>query len=258
MAERRNLPWVESDYERLVAAIRAGRSDEEIAADLGRSVRAIEARAALLAGPSPASQKRPSAKSRKSGSAMARLRKGLANPAYDWRKRARDAHTREGIPYWDNAADNRLIQAWMEGGIGMGPLAAALGVEEVHVAQRLVDLGLAGSRHQVVDRLGATGGGALALQAALERDISSAALHLLIVTDGDRIVHVSLHPDKSTALATRETRGLLRRSGRRWAIFRGVVGQGAATHITGDATPTALETDHPAAAPAERESDQRK
>lgn len=228
MIDRNQMPWDEADYERFVDAVRAKKTDEQIAAQLGRTVRAIHVRAGYLAG-----SKGP----KKSGNAMSRLRSCLGSPSYDWRERARKSHEKHGIPYWDNAADDSLRHAWMTGLVPMNDLAATLGIDEVHIANRLIAVGLAQSRPQVADHLGCTPGGALSIQVCLDRGDATASIYTLVVTEGEQIVHVSLHADKDAAIVTRETAHSLQRPGRRWMISRGVPGGGPAVQVSAGSHP---------------------
>lgn len=73
------------------------------------------------------------------------------------------------------------------------------------MARRLVRLGLAQSRSEVVARVGCTPGGLLDVNDRLAKDKQSVLLWVLSVTvRRGTLVHLSLHPDQQDAEAARD------------------------------------------------------
>lgn len=83
----------------------------------------------------------------------------------------------------------------------MRELENTLDIHEHEIAERLRYKGLASSRLEVVQRLGAAADGYLAAQARLITDRDGAAVHVLVVTDDSgAVLHTSLHPTRPRAL----------------------------------------------------------
>ncbi|QIS02351.1 hypothetical protein F5X71_08460 [Nocardia brasiliensis] len=190
--DRRDSFWNGEDYQKFVAALRTSMSDQEIADHLGRSLTAIRARAKLLLLDAWGETM-----------ALRKLRQMAASPDFDWEQMARTAHTQQGIPYWDAAADEQLIHAWAANPPpSMDELVATLGISERDIAKRCLWLDLAQTRIEVVDRFGAKPGGVLDKQTRLAKDTASTAVGILVITsETGAVVHLSLHPDIAAAAA---------------------------------------------------------
>lgn len=88
---RRGKAWSTAEHTELLAGLKAGWNDREIAERLGRSVKALRARAVLMVGRGP-------------GNGLDRLRRAVsAHPERDWEGLLRDELRRRGRPMPDEA-----------------------------------------------------------------------------------------------------------------------------------------------------------
>ncbi|MFD4444698.1 hypothetical protein ACFWPK_33455 [Nocardia sp. NPDC058519] len=204
---RQGHRWDGNDYQMLIAGLIAGMPERELARGLGRSPSAMRDRAEYLVELADPKQRK---------CAWEMLRAALAlDPHHDWESIARRRHIEQELPYWDDAADELLARAWAEtaprsrwkpgrragAGSRMRELENTLDIHEHEIADRLRCKGLASSRLEVVQRLGAAADGYLAAQARLITDRDGATVHVLVVTDDSgAVLHTSLHPSRSRAL----------------------------------------------------------
>ncbi|WP_433717171.1 hypothetical protein ACQP2U_42875 (plasmid) [Nocardia sp. CA-084685] len=203
---RHNHDWAAEDYRIVVTGCLVGLSDAEVAKGAGRTLAAVQARAHFLIEPD----------SSDSRAAWWRLRDELVlNPDYDWESVVRAKHAAEQLPYWDEAAEEHLHNAWVRtlpvergwlrrsrraSGPRMSELEAELGIHEFDIARRLRYRGWAISLAEVIERLGVTPDGALAAKVRVASDRDATTLHVLIVTDDSgAVLHTSVHPTQATA-----------------------------------------------------------
>ncbi|WP_431972533.1 hypothetical protein [Nocardia sp. bgisy134] len=188
--DRRGSLWTGEDYQEFFAALETTATDEQIAAQLGRTLGGVRARAkfVLLDGYTGAI-------------AMRKLREMITQPGFDGEALAREAHAAKGFPFWDAASDEQLILAWARTPApGMAALVERFGVPERDIARRCIWLGLAASTAEVVDHLGAEPGKVLDTWARMARDSTSVAVGVLVVTSSQgTVLHLSLHTDIDAA-----------------------------------------------------------
>ncbi len=203
--------WDDRDYRHIIEGCLDGLDDHEIAQRVGRKPKMVRERASYLINVEPRGSRSP----------WTRLRKELRqNPGYDWESVARRRHAEQCLPYWDDAADARLDQAWADTAPArswlrrpkrpaaqcMRDLETALGIHEFDIARRLHYRGVAASLAEVVDRLGARADGVLAARARTQADRDAATLHVLTVTDDSgAVLHTSLHPTGGAAEEFKDT-----------------------------------------------------
>lgn len=131
----------------------------------------------------PGQRSRREPQSRCNSTALALLRRVAAEPDFGWEPLVRTVHQQEGIPYWDTASDLALITGWGNPDPPrMQQLCDDLDVDEDRIAQRCFRLGLAQTRVEVVDRVGADENGHLHPIAQISRDKTSGAVWVLAIT----------------------------------------------------------------------------
>ncbi len=200
-------------------------SDEELAATLGRSLRAVRARARELT----------TAGSCFAGGGLPGMRKTKRLSVEQFRAAVHTYCHGEGIPLWDNRADQKLRAAWAAGWPDLGHLAELVGATEQQLVNRLITLGLAAGVVEAADHLGATPGGVVDTNARFGRDRQSTAVWVLVITGPDGGVEVTTHPDEHAAWrsAAATTEPL---NGRpvRWHISENLIGETySRTHHSG-------------------------
>jgi hypothetical protein len=175
-ARRAGEKWTESEYGQLLELLRNGLPLEDIAARLGRGVGAVASRCQRMLPPGHRVHR---------GEADLVLRTYLADdPDYDWRAGLCAEAAQRGRFYWDSSTDVVLRDGW--GAIRpLSELVAATGASELDVAARLVELGLAVSATEVVQRLGCEPDGTLDIRVRMAADRAAAAVWVL-VADGLR------------------------------------------------------------------------
>ncbi|WP_040790482.1 hypothetical protein [Nocardia paucivorans] len=195
--------WRESEYRAIAAALRTGVALDEIAAELGRTPTAVEA--ALRNFIPPDERVRRSER-------VDWIRERLADPEWDWWSVVVDHYRNGSSSLWLTEHEHLARTAWRER-TPMPVLAQRLGTAEIAAAGFLRALGLADSLAEVVERLGATPGQALAkrVSAARDQDISSS---WVLVVDGAEGTakprsapvrrHVSVHESRAAAEARRD------------------------------------------------------
>lgn len=185
------LEWTLEQHQALVALLVAGLPMEDIAAQLGRTPKAVTTRTSLLMPAEvegvPLSQ----------GVRVRLVRDQLRDPAYDWLTPLRH---NLGKRIWSADDYAVLRQAWTEASPGIPELAVRLGTAEHLLAAKFVELGLGADVVEVTDRLGFTPGSPL--EARRRRAIGATAMmvHVLVVLVLDEPVHVSVHPDADAAV----------------------------------------------------------
>ncbi|MEV0057438.1 hypothetical protein AB0H34_43990 [Saccharopolyspora shandongensis] len=227
--------WFDSDYAQLIEALRQGDDLADIAAELQRSVRAVEGRLRYVI---PADAVR-GARAREDW-----LRAKLAEePDYDWRAVALRNYAAEERRYWAATDERELIAGWRRRTF-LPALAEGLRASDFQVARHLCRLGLAASVTDVVEHLGAAPGSTTEIRARMHADRAAAAVWVLVVDgagtriplfDGQRR-HISLHAGFDDA--QRRLDQLLRQAGRhhrdelRWSLAERTIGEDAhgATH----------------------------
>lgn len=224
---RQGTIWCAEDYQLLIDALRQNLPDEEIAEHTERSPAAVRKRASFILDDAYQPTE-----------ALRVLRRLVSEPDYDWETLVRDAHERRNLPYWDTAADERLILGWAaQQPPTMAELTRELDADEDAIAHRCLWLELTDSRAEVVDRFGAAPGGALAAHARLARDKTSVELGVLVATAASgKVVHLSLHPTLETTLTIGRTIPADQLDGdpATWTIGNRIVGEGSVrTTITG-------------------------
>ena len=194
MGERSGERWSASEYARVVDALCGGAAVEDIASVHARTPGAIRAAMARMI---------PAEENVRRSDAEAWLRGELADGSYDWETVLRTRLAADGTTYWGQGDDDALVDAWNGDG-RLAELAVRFQVGETAVARRLLELGLAESYADVVERLGAGPGGIMELRYALAREAESARLHILVGILPDGGLHVSAHPSPEAAEAVRE------------------------------------------------------
>ncbi len=239
---RHGHTWDYEDYAQFAEFLRQGVEDEEIAELLGRTKSALRSRAKYLLPMSDDNKDlRPS-------EALNRLREYVQTKTNDeWLANVFAWHQSLGTPLWDGGSDERLRTAWSAGSPTLPALTEELGFREDQVAKRFIHLGLAETTVQLVERLGCTPDGLIAIRARLARDATAARLWVLTMNKGSQTVHISLHPNRMEAERTRDD--LLHNptdkadpSPWHWAIAERVVGEGsvrATEYGAVDPTPSA-------------------
>ena len=228
----RDLWTWEADYLPIWQALWGGSSkvsDEELAATLGRSLRAVRSRARELT----------TAGSCFAGGGLAGMRKTKRVSIEQFRAEVHTYCHREGIPLWDNRADDKLRAAWAAGWPTLGQLAELVGATEPQLVNRLISLGLAQGVVEAADHLGATPGGVVDTNARLRRDSHHTAIWIVAITKPDNALEVTSHPDERAAWQHAATATGTNHSVR-WHISENLVGESHArtTHAgTGVCTP---------------------
>ncbi|MGP4015910.1 hypothetical protein [Saccharopolyspora sp. 5N708] len=229
--------WFDSDYAQLIDALRQGDSLADIAAELQRSVRAVEDRVKYLI-PGRAVPER-GAQARENW-----LRTKLAeDPDYDWRAVILRNYAAAERRYWTATDERELIDGWRRRTF-LPALAEHLRASDFQVARQLCRLGLAGSVSEVVEHLGAAPGSTTAIRARMSADRAAAAVWVLVVDgEGTRVPlfegrrrHISLHASFDDAQQRLDQ--LLRQAGRRnrdelrWSLAERTLGEDTygATH----------------------------
>ncbi|MFI6959653.1 hypothetical protein ACIBJI_40080 [Nocardia sp. NPDC050408] len=218
--DRRGSLWTGEDYQEFFAALATTASDEQIAAQLGRTPGAVRSRAkfVLLDGYTGAI-------------AMRKLREMVTQPGFDGEALAREAHAAAGYPFWDATTDEQLILAWAKTPPpGMASLVQRFGVNERDIARRCIRLGLAVSTAEVADHLGAEPGKVLDTWARMARESSSVAVGVLVVTSSEgTVLHLSLHTsiDAAAQACTELDESDLTGSPAVWTIATRIVGEGS-------------------------------
>ncbi|WP_433729547.1 hypothetical protein ACQP0C_00660 [Nocardia sp. CA-129566] len=218
--DRRGSLWSGKDYQEFVTALRTSMSEQEIADHLGRTVDGIRSRAKLLL-----------LGSYTGAVALRKLREIIvADPDYDWEAMARQAHAHARIPYWDTAADERLILTWARNPApSMFQLTGEFGVAERDIARRCIVLGLATSYIEVADQFAPVAGSQFDTQVRLARAAAETAVGILTITSGDgAVLHQSLHADIAAAASacTELDPAELPAQPRIWTVTSRVVGEG--------------------------------
>ncbi|MFI5782665.1 hypothetical protein [Nocardia sp. NPDC051570] len=163
--------WTEDDYHSLVADLRNGLDLETAAANLGRTHTAVAKRLAYFIPPEeniPVDERERWVRDR------------LARPRWDWMTVVRDwqQHRREDL--WSVADTQAATKAWATH-TPLAELAQRLSTSETSTVRLLIQLGLAETRTDVINRLGATPGAALALREQMANDRTACAIWILTV-----------------------------------------------------------------------------
>lgn len=156
--DRHGRSWHEDDYAQIITGLREGLDDDALAGRLGRTTGAVRARAKYLV-----STPEDMVLGRLDTETTAELRERVcSDPSLAWHRHARAWHEFRGLPFLDAALDDLLRTAWADGEPRLPRISADTGVREQELAERIIDLDLAATREEVVDRLGCTPGNALA------------------------------------------------------------------------------------------------
>ncbi|MFW0773430.1 DEAD/DEAH box helicase [Paenarthrobacter nitroguajacolicus] len=219
---RHGKEWDLSDYEALIAGLRYGCSDDELAIHVRRSVGGVRSRApwVLPAGTTFSTNK----------DALEKLREAVRDESFDWLAYVRASHGSRGKVLWEPDADSVLGSAWANRTPTLPVLSNSLGLEEEAVARRLLILGYAETKAAVVDRLGCTSGGTLDVNERLARDKASVLIWVLTVVDEHgHIHHLSLHPAEAAAIQAKDEvpSGTDDCSEWEWTLAQRVVGEGS-------------------------------
>ena len=217
----RGAPWAEDDYAEMVALLRAGGSDAEVAAALGRSVGSLEHRAQMML---PVGHAREDV--------LAALRERLAGDAsYDWRTPVQAALDAKGYHFWTRAEEAVLAEGWVAA-IPMRDLVDQLGLPEPAIIGQLVGLHLAADTDEVAARIGLVPGGDMELRGQLASDRDAAFVWCLAVVTGQSPPEISLHASQDSAEQARDAVVAALRSGQsvRWSIAKRRPGDGARGH----------------------------
>jgi hypothetical protein len=185
-ARRYGSRWLDRDFAELIELLRADAEDLDIACQLGRPVDSIRRRIVELV---PPGLDRP--RSQYGDWLREQLR---AETPYDWRAVLRAYHQARNRPYFDNRDGQLLRTAWATRQ-PLPELRVALGQDEFAIARHLLDLGLAGTLVEVVQRLGVTVGTDLDRRVRLSIERIGTAVHILIVDGLTTGRHVSVHDD---------------------------------------------------------------
>lgn len=195
--------WDIADYTTLVDGLRDGRLLEDIAADLERTRSAVAGRLAWLI-PAEADV------ARRTLDRELWLREALNTTGdYDWFAVLRTHYTTRGMHLWTAEDDTLLHTAWQQR-TPLVELVAQLGLPEMHIVRRCMQVDLADSLPHVTQRLQPIPGGTVDVRARLARDRAAAAVWVLIIDGcgtpilelGHARQHVSLHPHYDAALDT--------------------------------------------------------
>uniref|UniRef100_UPI003F4984C6 hypothetical protein n=1 Tax=Nocardia suismassiliense TaxID=2077092 RepID=UPI003F4984C6 len=163
--------WAEDDYHSLVRDLRNGIDLETAAANLGRTTGAITKRLTYFIPP----EEDVEVTDREQW-----VRDRIARPRWDWLAVVRDHqhHNREEL--WSLADTRTAVQAW-NNQTPIAELARTLSTSEISAARLLVHLGLAENRTEVIARLGATPGAALARREEMTLDRTAGAIWVLVI-----------------------------------------------------------------------------
>ncbi|WP_018352642.1 hypothetical protein [Longispora albida] len=184
--------WTEHHHAELIVELRRGLTIEQIAADLGRSVPAIEAQLKQL---TPLDLD-----IRKVSVAEEWLRQRLAEePGYDWRSAVLSRYAADGRQYW-TASDDEILRGGWQRRTRLPRLALACRTSEMQVARRLITLHLAEDLIDVVEQLGCAPGGSVEARYRIARDDAAVAMWTLVV-DTPRGWHISAHGSLDEARA---------------------------------------------------------
>lgn len=195
--------WTIDDYTALVTGLRDGCELEELAYEMGRTASAVAGRLSWLL-PSDAEVLR-----RRSDREQW-LREALADgEGYDWLAVLRSHYVARGLHLFTADEDEQLRTAW-DHHTGLVELVERMGIRELPLALRFLQLGLAEDVPTVVNRLGAMAGGAVDVRARLATDRAAAAVWVLVIDGvGDRVAafdrgrqHISVHPHIDAAMDT--------------------------------------------------------
>ena len=200
-------------------------TDEQLAERLGRSVKAVRKRAREVT----------AAGSCFAGGGLPGMRKTKRLSVEQFRAAVHTYCHSEGIPLWDNRADQKLRAAWAAGWPTLAQLGSLVGATEQQVVNRLIALGLAQGVVEAADHLGATPGGPVEVNARLGRAHTDTAVWVLVVIDpDDGAIEVTTHTDERAL--TRHAQTATRAIGpcARWHISENVAGEAhARTHHAG-------------------------
>lgn len=237
--------WEIADYSTLVDGLRDGRPLDDIAADLERTRTAVAARLALLIPEDADVARRPFDRE-------LWLRAALNTPGgYAWCAVLRTHYTARGMHLWTAEDDALLRTAWQQR-TPLAELVAQLGLPELRIVNRCIQLDLAESLSHVSQHLQPTTGGTVDVRARLALDRAAAAVWVLVIDGyGDPVPeldharqHVSLHPHYDAAMEAAAE--LLERAGDDTdpvccSILERTVGEGtiggSAHHTTRDSDP---------------------
>lgn len=196
--------WRESEYRTLADDLRAGVDLRRTAATLGRTPSAVEA--VLKNFVPPEERLRAAVRER-----WIRQRL-IAEPEWDWWAVVHDNHANSPSSLWRTEDEHRARIGWRRK-TPMPVLAQELDTSELMVAELLRSLGLAEGIADVVDRLGATPGLALAKRYRALRDEEATASWILVVDGAEGTVkpkgapvkrQLSLHESRAAAEAERD------------------------------------------------------
>ncbi|MDV6310040.1 hypothetical protein [Gordonia amicalis] len=237
---RSNGIWTwEADYLPMWQALWGGRSskavtDEELADILGRSVSAVRKRARELT----------AAGSCFAGGGLPGMRKTKRLSCEQFRAAVHTYCHSEGIPLWDNRADEKLRAAWTVGWPTLAQLGSLVGATEQQVVNRLITLGIAAGVADAADHLGATPGGPVEINARLGRAHTDTAVWVLVVTGPNGDITVTAHTDERTLMRHAQTATRALGPLARWHISENVTGEPhARTHRTGTGVVSAPRLD---------------
>lgn len=198
---RSGAPWSDSEHELLVDGLRNGLVLEDIAAQLGRSLKAVHGRLLYLV---PA-QAQVAAREREQW-----LREQLALTGVDWQAVIREHYRSRGWTYWTQHDEQALLDAWQRH-TPLAEVAAQFATSELATAKALIQQNLATDLAAVAARLGTSSGSTLDLRLRLAADRAAAAVWVLVIdgaTDADPAQplphrrHLSVHASHDDALAT--------------------------------------------------------
>lgn len=203
MTRRYGSRWLDRDFADLIDLLRTDAEDLDIARQLGRTVSSIQRRIVELV---------PGELELSRSAAAIWLRERLrAQEPYDWRATLRAYHDAANRPYFDDRDDALLHRAWA----ARQPLPTVsnlLRIDEFAIARHLLELGLARTLVEVVQRLGVTAGTDLDRRVRLSIERLGTAVHILIVDGLTTGRHVSVHDDAESG--HRELDRLLRQHDR--------------------------------------------
>ncbi len=219
-------PWDERAYRALFEGLFEGLSDADLSARLGRSTSSLSSTSSKLL----AAVLTLDPEADVPGKGLDGLRMLISRESeQDWIPLAREAHKNAGKMFWGAAEDEQLTRAWVSQAGTISTVASRLGTGDAVVLSRLVWLGLARDRNDVIARLGVDPGSLFDVRQRLA-DGNAVEQWVLAVSDPEgRILHVSIHANESNARACiqQESARAMKRDElvvTRWTLARRVMG----------------------------------
>ena len=182
-------PWSDTENAALVQELRDGHDLDDIAEIHGRTLGAIQARINSMV---PDEEDLPTSRQAR----IAWLREQLTAGEYDWQT---PLQARTSKYAWRAAEDDQLRKGW-ELATPLTELSGDLLRSEPMLVRRFIQLRIAKSLGDVIDRLGCDPEGPLALRDAIARGAAGPVIHVLVgVDEVGRLGHVSIHESAHAA-----------------------------------------------------------